>query len=196
VWPFRQITSKWFLGPTWLQQRVPECSCTERWMLQGLPWHFWLSHGACSTFGYAERHIVVFWPISKAARSWSYNNTACYLVTGNKLTVRLAWQLHQAISSATNPCFTVYCCINSTHQRPLNVRFNNPGRTVRLVGCFLYICGKLVQIDTVCVQCEGEGHRSKFMCLEEETIAKVVCISSSEGFLVMLVSPPWLTSLT
>ena len=51
---------------------LKECSCTELW-------HFWRSHGARSTFDYAERHMMAFQPISKAARSWSYDTACCHL---------------------------------------------------------------------------------------------------------------------
>ena len=49
---------------------MPECRCTE-------PWHLWLSHGARSTVDFAELHVTAFRPISKAARSWSYDNAGC-----------------------------------------------------------------------------------------------------------------------
>jgi len=38
----------------------------------------------CATSDYDQRHVIVFRPISAAARSWSYDNCCCCLWLSSK----------------------------------------------------------------------------------------------------------------
>jgi len=42
-----------------------------------------------ATSDYHQRHVIVFRPISVAARSWSYNKLLCYITTHEKATADL-----------------------------------------------------------------------------------------------------------
>ena len=87
--PFRQITSKQFLGPTSQNRRVPECSCTEPWhfwMSHGLPWHFWRSHGARSydktdgarLFVLHSDMLSLVWNVTLTNVRYMYNGVAAH----------------------------------------------------------------------------------------------------------------------